>query len=207
MKKPTLISVVLAAALFPGCVDHNYDLDKMGTDARILQNLEFPVGSFKEFQLTDLLDIEGASLTKTGQDVYRLHAYSLIQGLDFELVDGWTFREAELHMTILNSLPMDIDLSVAIYDEFGNTLDGLYARFADGQKGVLQSGVYGSPSANEIVLNLTCEAGYGNYIPLLEFTLDGMTDEAHAGRAPESREGIKLTNVYLKIPEGISGSF
>jgi hypothetical protein len=65
----------------------------------------------------------------------------------------------------------------------------------------IASGKKGQPSSNPVVLRLECP---GYYAPLetLRLHFTGQTGQGFENEAPRTDEGITLTQVVLKMPDG-----
>ena len=203
MRNHQLFSTLAAVlALCAGCVDPEYNLGTIETEGTLFRNMEVPIGSFETVTLETILKAPGSTLTpQLTPGTYSLNGSAEISGVGFEFDDQLYFKEAELHTVILNTLPLDMDFSVTALDAEGQPCQDVTVSVTADKTPIIASGLPGSPSENPVVLHLRCSQRYMTLDGLrLEFS--GRTGSGFEGNAPDMKQGITLTKVYLKMPEG-----
>ena len=200
MKSKLLFFILLLLPIVVGCIDKNYDLDELEIKGTILTNLEIPVGNFKEVRLSDMdIDLGTELMDEYGR--YHIDLSTDIHGLDFDYGDDLSFEEAELHMVILNTIPLDMDLSVYPIDAEGVPVRDVRITVEAGQKPAISAGSVGAPSTNNIVLRVTCEGSL--HMEGIHVLFKGNTGAGHEWETLKGDQGFKMNNVYLKIPKGL----
>lgn len=197
-----LTLAIVLLALCPACVDPDFDLDQVKLEGRVFVNLEVPVGSFEPVTLETVLKAPGAAVTTLLPGKYRLTGWAELRGLNFQFGDDLYFREAQLHTVVLNTLPMDLTLSVIAIDEEGEPVPDVTVTIQADQTPMIRSGQPDHPSENPMVLRFESRDRYMK-MDGLRIIFSGETGEGFENQAPHVEEGIQLTQVYLKMPEGL----
>lgn len=197
--------LILSAAvllLCPACVDVNYNFDKVKLEGRVFVDLEVPVGSFEPVTLETILKAPGAAVVPMTMGTYRLSGWAELSGLSFSFGEGLYFKEAELHTVVRNTLPLDLTLSIVALDAEGNPTPDVSVTIQSDKSPMIASGLPESPSENPLVLRFTCANRYMT-MEGLRMVFSGVTGEGFENNAPHMDEGIQLTQVFLKMPEGL----
>ena len=194
------VIVLAALMLVAGCIDKDYNLDNMKKEGHILKDLEIPIGNFKEIRLADM-DVD---LTQEHYDIFGIYHISLstdIHGLNLDFGEDISFEEAELHTTIINTIPLDMAVSVFPIDEEGYLVSGVNVSVESSQSPTITAGSIGTPSTNNVVLNVTCSGTLK--MEGIRFVMSGQTEKGHEWEDLQDEQGFKMNNVYLKIPKGL----
>lgn len=199
--KHTLWAILAVALLCPGCVDPDYNLEDAQIEGPILQGIEVPIGNFEKVTLGTILGAEGAALLPSLPGYFTLTGSATLWGVDLRISSNLYFTEAELHTVILNTMPLDLNISVIPVDYDGNTCQDVTVKVDTPQTPMIAAGTEGKPSSNPMTIRLTSAS---KYISLYGFRLvfSGRTGEGFEGQRPTEDEGITLTEVVLKMPEG-----
>lgn len=201
MKMKRLLTLFLAGFLLipAGCIDKDYNIDDLKIEGRLFTNLEVPVGNFEEMRLEELgVDPSIVLPDASGRIVIATQAD--ITGLDFNFEDDLTFEEAELHTVLENTIPLDFSLAIVPIDAEGNPIPDISISLEADQDPAVKAGAVGSPSKNPLTIRLTCNGTL--VMDGLRFVLDGRTGKGHEGERLSNEQGIRLTDVYLRIPKG-----
>lgn len=199
------ILVAAVLALCPACIDPKFNFEDVKVEGRVFVDLEVPVGSFETITLETILKAPGATIITPMPGIYRLTGWVEISGLSFQFRDDFYFKEAELHMVMLNTLPMDLTLSAVALDGEGNPLSDVSVAIQSERTPMIASGTPTNASENPMVFRLTCSSRYMK-MEGLRLTFSGQTGAGFENQAPRMDEGITMTQVYLKMPEGIEVS-
>lgn len=193
----------IAVALCQGCVDPEFNLGNIKMDGIVFKNMEVPIGNFEELTLETILKAQGAAMIQFAPGTYSLSGSAEITGVSFNFSEQMYFKEAELHTVILNTLPLDLSFSVTALNAEGQVCPDVQVSVEADRTPMIASGKKGSPSSNPVVIRLVCTQQYTTLEGLhLNFT--GRTGAGFEGEAPTTDEGITLTQVVLKMPEGFS---
>ena len=203
--KQILFLVAAVLSLCSACIDPKFNFDDVKIEGRVFVDLEVPVGSFETITLETILKAPGASVTTLMPGKYRLSGQVEISGLGFQFGEGLYFKEAELHMVMLNTLPLDLTLSPVALDADGNPLPDVSVTIQADRTPMIASGNLESPSENPLVLRFTCSNRYMT-MQGLRLSFSGQTGAGYENQAPQMDEGLTMTQVYLKMPEGIEVS-
>ena len=189
------------AILCPGCVDPEYDLDKAHIEGPILQGIEVPIGNFEEVTLGTILGAEGAALLPSLPGYFTLTGAATLRGVDLQISSNLYFTVAELQTVILNTMPLDLNISVIPVDYDGNTCQDITVTVVTPGTPMVAAGTEGNPSSNPMTIRLSSTS---RYMSLYGFRLvfSGRTGDGFEGQRPTEDEGITLTQVVLKMPEG-----
>ena len=201
MRIKRILSLFLAGLLLipAGCIDKDYNLDGLKIEGHLFTNLEVPVGNFEEMLLEDLgIDPSIALPDASGRIVIATQAD--ITGLDFNFEEDLSFEEAELHTVLENTIPLDFSLAIVPIDAEGNPIPDISISLEADQDPAVKAGAVGSPSKNPLTIRLTCNGTL--VMDGLRFVLDGRTGKGHEGERLSNEQGIRLTDVYLRIPKG-----
>ena len=198
-----LILVLVLLAFCPSCVDPDFDLDNVKLEGRVFVNMEVPIGSFETVTLETILKAPGAAVTPALMPgKYHLTGWAELSGLSFRFGDDLFCKEAELHTVARNTLPMDLTLSVVAIDAEGNTIPDVSVTIQAEGTPMIASGLPERPSENPLVFRFTCTNRYMT-MDGLRLVFSGETGAGFENQAPHTDEGIQLTQVYLKVPEGL----
>ena len=201
--KHFLPALAAALTLCLSCVDPGYQLGTIETEGTVLRNLEVPVGNFEPITLATMLKAPGSTLLPLPiPGAYQLNGSAEISGVSFELDESVYFKEAELHTVILNTLPLDLRFSVTALDSEGNPCQDVTVTATADKDPMIASGRAGSPTENPVVIRLSCKQRYMT-LDGLRLVFSGQTGSGFVGTEPQMSEGITLTKVYLKMPEGL----
>ena len=197
----TLWAFLAGALLCPGCVDPEYDLDNAHIEGPILQGIEVPVGNFEKVTLGTILGAEGAALLPSLPGTFTLTGAATLRGVDLQISSNLYFTEAELQTVILNTMPLDLNISVIPVDWDGNVCQDVTVTVVTPGTPMIAAGTESKPSSNPMTLRLSSTS---RYLSLYGFRLvfSGRTGEGFEGQRPTEEEGITLTEVVLKMPEG-----
>ena len=202
MKTRHLLWAFLAVAfLCPGCVDPEYQLDDVHIEGPILQGIEVPIGNFEPVTLATILGAEGAALLPSLPGHFTLTGSATLRGIDLRISSSLYFTVAEMQTVILNTMPLDLTVSVLPVDYEGNVCQDVTVTVETPQTPMIAAGTEGRPSSNPMTIRLTSAA---KYMSLYGFRLvfSGRTGDGFEGQRPTEDEGITLTQVVLKMPEG-----
>ena len=196
-----LWAFLAVALLCPGCIDPEYNLEDVHIEGPVLQGIEVPIGNFEKVTLKTILGAEGAALLPSLPGYFTLTGSATLRGVDLRISSSLYFTEAELQTVILNTMPLDLDISVVPIDWDGNVCQDVTVRVETPQRPMVAAGTEGKPSSNPMTLHLT---SYSQYMSLYGFRLvfSGQTGSGFVGERPTEDEGITLTEVVLKMPEG-----
>ena len=200
-----LLLVAVIPAFCAACIDPKFNIDDVKIEGRVFVDLEVPVGSFETITLETILKAPGAAVTPLMPGIYRLKGWVEISGLGFQFGNDLYFKEAELHMVMQNTLPLDLTLSPVALDAEGNPLPDVSVVIQADQSPMIASGSPEKPSENPLVIRFTCSNRYMT-MEGLRLTFSGETGAGFENQAPHMDEGITMTQVYLKMPEGIEVS-
>lgn len=131
-----------------------------------------------------------------GED-FRL---SLTQDIDAELeITDVELAEAQVKLTLINALPLDLALSAEAIDAEGNVLEHIKVELV----GEIKGGTVQSPTANPIIFKLTNSG---------ELKLDGIrvsmtASAADAKAALNKNQYIQLKDISIALPQGIKYTF
>lgn len=131
-----------------------------------------------------------------GED-FRL---SLTQDIDAELeITDVELAEAQVKLTLINALPLDLALSAEAIDAEGNVLEHIKVELV----GEIKGGTVQSPTANPIIFKLTNRG---------ELKLDGIrvsmtASAADAKAALNKNQYIQLKDISIALPQGIKYTF
>ena len=197
----TLWAFLAGAILCPGCVDPEYDLDNAHIEGPILQGIEVPVGNFEKVTLGTILGAEGAALLPSLPGTFTLTGAATLRGVDLQISSNLYFTEAELQTVILNTMPLDLNISVIPVDWDGNVCQDVTVTVVTPGTPMIAAGTESKSSSNPMTLRLSSTS---RYLSLYGFRLvfSGRTGEGFEGQRPTEEEGITLTEVVLKMPEG-----
>ena len=189
--------------LCAGCVDPDFNLDGIKLEGVVFRNMEVPIGNFEELTLDTILKGQGASMIPLTPGVYSLSGSAILSGISLNFEEDLYFKEAELHTVILNTLPLDMNFSATALNAEGQVCEDVTVTIKADKTPMLASGKKGQPSSNPVVINLQCESRYTT-LDGLRLDFSGKTGTGFEGEAPKGDEGITLTQVILKMPEGFS---
>ena len=197
----TLWAFLAVAFLCPGCVDPEYDLDSAHIEGPVLQGIEVPIGNFETVTLKTILGAEGAALLESLPGSFTLTGAATLKGVDLQISSDLYFTEAELQTVILNTMPLDLSVTVIPVDWDGNVCQDVTVTVVTPGTPMIAAGTASKPSSNPMTLRLSSTS---RYMSLYGFRLvfSGRTGEGFEGQRPTEEEGIKLTEVVLKMPEG-----
>ena len=194
-----------ALALCQGCVDPDFNLGDIKLEGVVFKNLEVPIGSFEELTLGTILEAQGASMVPLSPGVYSLEGSAELSGISLKFEDDLYFKEAELYTVILNTLPLDMNFSATALDAEGQVCQDVKVTISADKTPMIASGRKGAPSSNPVVIRLVCNSRYTT-LEGLRLDFSGRTGAGFEGEAPTGDEGITLTQVVLKMPEGLNVS-
>ena len=203
--RPLIWALGAALALCQGCVDPGFNLDNIKLEGVVFRNLEVPIGSFEELTLETILKAQGAEMKPLAPGVYSLEGSATLSGISLNFEEDLYFKEAELHTVILNTLPLDMNFSATALDAEGQVCQDVKVTISADKTPMIASGTKANPSSNPVVIRLVCESRYTT-LDGLRLDFSGRTGAGFEGNAPEGDEGITLTEVKLKMPEGFSVS-
>lgn len=203
--RPLIWALGAALALCQGCVDPAFNLDDIKLEGVVFKNLEVPIGSFEELTLDTILQAQGAKMKPLSPGVYSLEGSAILSGISLKFEDDLYFKEAELHTVILNTIPLDMNFSATALDAEGQVCQDVKVTISADKTPMIASGRKGAPSSNPVVIRLVCESRYTT-LDGLRLDFSGRTGAGFEGEAPQGDEGITLTEVSLKMPEGFSVS-
>ena len=198
-----LISAGMILAMCAGCVDPDFNMDNIKVEGVVFKNMEVPIGNFEELTLKTILEAQGAAMVPLAPGTYKLSGSAEITGISLKFSDQMYFKEAELHTVILNTLPLDMDFSVIAMNAEGQPCEDVTVSIESAQKPMLASGKKSNSSSNPVVLKISCKDRYTT-LDGLHLTFSGRTGAGFEGEAPAMDEGITLTQVVLKMPEGFT---
>ncbi len=184
-------------------MDPDFNLDDIKLEGVVFRNMEVPIGSFEELTLETILQGQGASIVPLTPGVYSLDGSAIISGISLNFEEDLYFKDAELHTVILNTLPLDMNFSVTALDAEGNVCQDVKVTLIAEKTPMIASGKKGQPSSNPVIIKLQCESRYTT-LDGLRLDFSGKTGAGFEGEAPLPEEGITLTQVVLKMPEGFS---
>ena len=190
-------------ALCAGCVDPDFNLGNIEVEGVVFKNMEVPIGNFEEITLQTILDAQGASMIPLQPGVYSLSGSAKITGLNFKFDESLYFKEAELHTVILNTIPLDMNVSVDALDAEGNPCQDVKVSIEAEKTPMIASGKKGQPSSNPVVLRVECKDRYIT-LEAIRLNFSGKTGAGFEGETPSGDEGLTLTQVELKMPEGFT---
>lgn len=122
--------------------------------------------------------------------------YSITVNLNYEL-DGVRIREACLDMLAINTIPLDFEASACCLDSDGNEIPGISGQVDK----PIQAGTIDSPSETRVTAKLTSETGT---IPdCLTLKMTARVPASLAGTILNREQGIQLTDMRLRLPEGV----
>lgn len=199
--RQVLWAFLAVVILCPGCVDPEYDLDNAHIEGPVLQGIEVPIGNFETVTLKTILGAEGAALLPSLPGCFTLTGSATLRGVDLQISSNLYFTEAELQTVILNTMPLDLTVTVIPVDWDGNVCQDVTVRVETPQTPMIAAGTAGKPSSNPMTIRLSSAS---RYMSLYGFRLvfSGRTGDGFEGQRPTEDEGIKLTEVVLKMPEG-----
>ena len=202
--KRFLPAILALLALCSACVDPEYNLDNIKTEGTILRNLEVPIGNFQIITIETILKAQGAELVPivTRPGAYSLRGWAEINGVNLEIEEGVYFKNAELHTVIVNTLPLDMNFTVQALDAEGQPCKDVKVSVQSDASPAIRSGRPGQPSENPVILRLDCSEKTMT-LETLRLNFTGETGSGFEDQEPVMTEGIKLTKVSLKVPEGI----
>lgn len=200
-----LMTLLALGTLCSGCVDPAFNLDDIKLEGVVFKNLEVPIGSFEELTLNTILQAQGAEMRPLAPGVYALEGSAVLSGISLKFEDDLYFKEAELHTVILNTIPLDMSFSATALDAEGQVCQDVKVTILADKTPMIASGKKGSPSSNPVVIRLECGSRYTT-LDGLRLDFSGRTGAGFEGEAPQGDEGITLTQVSLKMPEGFSVS-
>jgi len=198
-----LMSAGMILALCAGCVDPAFNLDNIKVEGVVFKNMEVPIGNFEELTLETILKSQGSAVVPLAPGTYSLEGSAEITGISLQFDEQMYFKEAELHTVILNTLPLDMDFSVTAMDAQGNPCQDVKVSIEAAQKPMIASGRKGAPSSNPVAIKISCSQRYTT-LEGLHLVFSGRTGAGFEGNAPAPDEGITLTQVVLKMPEGFT---
>ena len=201
--KHLLPAIAAALVLCTACVDPEYKLGNIKTEGTLFRNLEVPIGNFETITLETILKAQGAELVPTPLQpvTYTLRGWAQISGVNFNFDDEFYFKTAELHTVILNTLPVDMDFSVTALDADEQPCQDVTVSVKADASPMIVSGTPTRPSENPVILRLECRDRYMT-LETLRLTFTGKTGAGFEGETPAMDQGITLTKVSLKMPEG-----
>lgn len=198
-----LISAGIILAMCAGCVDPDFNMDNIKVEGVVFKNMEVPIGNFEELTLKTILEAQGASVVPLASGTYQLSGSAEITGISLKFSEQMYFKKAELHTVIINTLPLDMDFSVTAINAEGLPCEDATVSIESSQKPMLASGTKSKPSSNPVVLKISCKDKYTT-LDGLHLVFSGRTGAGFEGEAPAMDEGITLTQVVLKMPEGFT---
>ena len=202
--KRFLPAILALLSLCSACVDPEYNLGNFQTEGTLFRNLEIPIGSFQQITLETILKAQGAELVPIPLQpgYYSLRGWAQIEGVSLNFDDEVFFKEAELHTVILNTLPLDLDFSVLALDAEGQVCQDVSVTVEADKTPMIGSGLPSQPSENSVVLRLKCKERYMT-LETLRLSFTGKTGAGFENQAPAMDQGLTLTKVSLKMPEGL----
>ena len=198
-----LMTLLALGTLCSGCVDPDFNLDDIKLEGVVFKNLEVPIGSFEELTLNTILQAQGAEMRPLTPGVYALEGSAVLSGISLKFEDDLYFKEAELRTVILNTIPLDMNFSATALDSEGQVCQDVKVTISADKTPMIASGKKGSPSSNPVVIRLECQSRYTT-LDGLRLDFSGRTGAGFENVKPEGDQGITLTQVSLKMPEGFS---
>ena len=197
-----LMTLLALGTLCSGCVDPDFNLDDIKVSSVAFQDLEVPIGNFEEITLNTILKAPGAAVLPLVPGTYALSGSAEITGISLQFDDQVYFKEAELHTVVINTIPLDMSFSVTALNADGQPCTDVTVSVTADKTPFISSGLPSKPSENPLVISLKCQDRYMTLEALrLQFT--GRTGAGFEDHAPEGDQGLTLTKVVLKMPEGL----
>ena len=199
--KRFLPAILALLALCSACVDPEFNLGSIKTEGTLFRNLEVPIGNFQEITLATIMKAPGAKLVELKPGSYSLHGWAEISGVNFNFDQDFYFKEAELHTVILNTIPLDMNFSVVALDAEREVCQDVKVTVQADATPMIASGTPAQPTENPVVLRLECKDRYMT-LETLRLVFSGETGKGFEGEAPAMDQGLTLTKVSLRMPEG-----
>lgn len=197
-----LMTLLALGTLCSGCVDPDFNLDDIKISSVAFQDLEVPIGNFEEITLNTILKAPGAAVLPLVPGTYALSGSAEITGISLQFDDQVYFKEAELHTVVVNTLPLDMNFSVLALDAEGQPCQDVTVSVKADKNPMIASGLPTKPSENPMVFMFKCQDRYMT-LEALRLSFTGRTGAGFEDHAPEGNQGITLTKVSLKMPEGL----
>ncbi len=198
--KKHIPAVLLLLPLLCGCIDKDLSYNDLELKGPIFQNMEVPIGNFKEISLADLLGADPSSVYPAPDGKYSVSLQTDLEGMDLYFGKNLKLTEAELHMNIINTIPLDMTLELEATYLDGTPVPEIRFEVVSSQTPHIAAGAVDDPTENPIVFKMIRPEGTFN--DFIRLNLTGRTGERHQGERLSARQGIRLTDVYLRLPAG-----
>ena len=129
--------------------------------------------------------------------------YSLdLENLDLYLEDAWV-KSAEIRMNLINSVPVDFNISAKCLDSDGNVRNDVTVTLNDS----IKAGTHQNPTDNALVIRLDNASKELN-ISALRLTLEASSSNPElAGVCLNRNQGFEIKDILIALPDGVGVNF
>ena len=129
--------------------------------------------------------------------------YSLdVENLDLYLEDTWV-KSAEIRMNLINSVPVDFNISAVCLDSAGNVRNDITVTLNKN----IDAGTHEAPVDNALVIRLDNASTELN-LSALRLTLEASSSKPEmAGVCLNRNQGFELKDIVIALPDGVGVNF
>lgn len=186
--------------LLTGCIDDQYRLNRLDNEGRLFKNLEIPVGNTRLITLEDLLGKDPGTIPLREDGTYLVQMTAGIEDVNLSLSD-LVFEDAELGFSVTSTIPLDISMNAEVLDTEGVPFATNPIQIESDQNIEIPAGSKASPSESRIRIRI--HVGKDRQIGTIRFLMEGKTPPGAKSQQLTKDQGIRLSDIYLRIPSGI----